>query len=412
MIQFYRPQPQDLLPLRSGPLGPHLESFATLLARQAYCRNNGRRKIRLVVHLNRWLAERRIPLSQVDERQVTAFLQTRWKTQNRVAGDSRTLTLLLRHLRQTDVIPVPRSPKIRCSLDRIVGDYEQFLRQERCLAPGSIGVYLPVVRRFLKHRFSSGGVQLRRLRAGDAANFILNANPDYKRRSLQVATSTLRSFFGFLLQRGRISSPLANSVPAVAAQRLSELPKYLEAAQITKLLKSCDRRRSVGRRDYAILLLLARLGLRAGEVAHLCLEHIDWRAGEVCVRGKGSRLDRLPLPQDVGQAIADYLKRRRFGGSSRRVFLCSNAPYEGLANQQAVGALVKRALERARLHPPHRGAHLLRHSLATGMLRSGATMAQIGEVLRHQLAQTTEIYAKVDLNALRALAQPWPGGER
>jgi site-specific recombinase XerD len=159
-------------------------------------------------------------------------------------------------------------------------------------------------------------------------------------------------------------------------------------------------------------LLLARLGLRAGEVAHLCLEHIDWRAGEVCVRGKGSRLDRLPLPQDVGQAIADYLKRGRFGGSSRRVFLCSNAPYEGLANQQAVGALVKRALERAHLHPPHRGAHLLRHSLATGMLRSGATMAQIGEVLRHQLAQTTEIYAKVDLNALRALAQPWPGGER
>jgi site-specific recombinase XerD len=141
------------------------------------------------------------------------------------------------------------------------------------------------------------------------------------------------------------------------------------------------------------------------------LEHIDWRAGEVSVFGKGARLDRLPLPHDVGQAIANYLKTRR-SVPSRRVFLCSKAPYEGLANHQVVSLVVRRALERAQLHPPHRGAHLLRHSLATSMLRRGATMAQIAQLLRHQRAETTEIYAKVDLNVLGALAQPWPGGAR
>jgi site-specific recombinase XerD len=388
-----------------------LESFASLLARQAYCQNNGQRKIRLVAHLSRWLSEQRIPLVQLGEQQVTAFLETRWKTQNRASGDSRTLMLLLEHLRQTGVISVPRTPKIRCSLDRLVGDYEQFLRQERCLAPGSIGMYLPVIRRFLKHRFPTGRLHLHHLRAGDAADFILNANTDYGRRYLQSVVSILRSFLGFLLQRGRITTPLANAVPAVAARSFSELPKFLEAAQVEKLLKSCDRRRSIGRRDYAVLLLLARLGMRAGEVANLCFEHIDWRAGEVCIRGKGARLDRLPLPRDVGQAIADYLKTRR-SGSSRHVFLCGKAPYEGLGNHQVVTAIVQRALKRAQLHPPHRGAHLLRHSLATGMLRGGATMAQIAQVLRHQRTETTEIYAKVDLNALRALAPPWPGGAR
>jgi site-specific recombinase XerD len=177
------------------------------------------------------------------------------------------------------------------------------------------------------------------------------------------------------------------------------------------LLRCCDRRQNTGRRDYAILLLLARLGLRAGEVARLNLEDIDWMAGQLCIRGKGERVDRLPLLEDVGKAIADYLQRGRPSCSTRRVFVRSIPPHDGFADPpNSISGVVNRALTRAALNPPNRGAHLLRHSLATNLLRSGASLAQIGQLLRHQQMQTTEIYAKVDLNALRALAQPWPGG--
>lgn len=412
MIEFFRAELRDIPPLTPGPLETHVASFATLLARQRYCRQIARRKLRLVADLNRWLFRKRVPLVQVDEAVISTFLQTRRKSQKPVMGASRTLSVLLRYLRKTGVTPVPGSRKARSCVERIVEDYEHFLIEQRCLADGSIPIYVSVVKRFLKHRFPDDRIRLRELRADDLTVFVQSASSDYGLRTLQSSMSALRSFLRFLLQCGRIIIPLANAVPTVAARHLSELPKYLEPAQVEKILKSCDRRRNLGRRDYAILLLLARLGLRAGEVAHLCLEDIDWQAGELCVHGKRARLDRLPLPQDVGQAIATYLKARPASGSSRRVFLSECAPYEGFGNQATVGALVKRALKRARLFPPHRGAHLLRHSLATNMLRRGATMVEIGQVLRHQQIQTTEIYAKVDVNALRALAQPWPGGVR
>jgi site-specific recombinase XerD len=412
MIECFRAEPKDIPPLSSGPLEEHVASFATHLARQHYCRQIARRKLRLVAQLNRWLSKRRIPLVQVDEALISTFLEARRKIQRPGSGDRRTLSGLLHYLRTTGVAPVRRLCKACSCFDQIVQDYEHFLIEQRCLAAGSIPIYASVVKRFLKHRFPDGRIRLRELRADAVTGFVRSASLDYALRTLQSSMSSLRSFLRFLLQCGRISIPLANAVPTVAAGHSSELPKYLEPAQVEKLLTSCDRRRNRGRRDYAILLLLARLGLRAGEVAQLCLEDIDWQAGELCVHGKRARLDRLPLPQDVGQAIANYLKARHSSESSRRVFLCTNAPYEGLANSQAVGAVVKRALNRARLFPAHRGAHLLRHSLATSMLRRGATMVQIGQVLRHQQIQTTEIYAKVDVNALRALAQPWPGGVR
>jgi integrase len=184
----------------------------------------------------------------------------------------------------------------------------------------------------------------------------------------------------------------------------------LESREVEKVLKSCDRRRKVGKRDYAILLLLARLGLRANEVVLLTLDDIDWRNAELRVRGKGVRVDRLPLLKDVGQALSEYLQNGRPVSTCRRVFLQCRAPYEGFARPGCVSNLVREGLMRVGLTPSHRGAHVLRHSLATGMLRNGASLAQIGQVLRHQLPQTTEIYAKVDFKALRSLALQWPGG--
>jgi site-specific recombinase XerD len=222
-------------------------------------------------------------------------------------------------------------------------------------------------------------------------------------------TSRLRVFYRFLAMRGHISAPLADTVPTVSAPKLAHLPRYLEARDVEKVLKACDQRTKLGKRDHAILLFLARLGLRASEVARLSLEDIDWSSGEVCIHGKGQRLDRLPLPKDVGAALASYLKIRANATTTRRVFLRSKAPYEGLV-AETVGSVVARALTRAQVSAPHRGSHLLRHSLATRMLRKGVSMAQISQVLRHQSPATTAIYAKVDLDALRLLAQPWPGG--
>ena len=194
----------------------------------------------------------------------------------------------------------------------------------------------------------------------------------------------------------------------VVKAKLASLPTYLSAAQVQKVLDGCDRATAMGRRDYAILLLLARLGLRAAEVVHMMLEDIDWDAGELVIRGKSRREDRLPLPEDVGKALAEYLRDGRPRCSSRRVFIRLSAPHQGFSSSVAICDVVRRALSRAGLNPAFKGAHLLRHSLATRMLRGGASMAEIGQILRHRLASTTEIYAKVDLTALRALAEPWP----
>jgi len=227
----------------------------------------------------------------------------------------------------------------------------------------------------------------------------------------QLMVSALRSFFRFLLQQGEIATDLAACVPAVADWRLSTVPKYLGAEEVERLLSTCDQRTRIGRRDYAILMLLARLGLRAGEVVALELDDMDWRGGEIAVRGKGQRHDRLPLLQEVGEALAAYLRRDRPCGSTRRVFVRMRAPIRGFAGPQTISTIVRRALQRADLKVPAKGvaAHLLRHSLATGMLRRGASMAEIAEVLRHRTPSTTEIYAKVDIGGLRSLAQPWPG---
>lgn len=223
--------------------------------------------------------------------------------------------------------------------------------------------------------------------------------------------TALRSFFGFLRQRGDITSDLAGAIPTVANWRLTGLPLSLAPEQVEALLASCDQHTAIGQRDYAILLLLARLGLRAGEVVALTLDDIDWDTGTLTVRGKGGRQERLPLPQDVGEAMTNYLRQNRPHCALRRVFIRLHAPHCGFSSSSAIDDVVRRALVRTGLNPDHKGAHLLRHSLATRLLGSGASLEEIGQLLRHANPQTTEIYAKVDLRALRALAQPWPGGD-
>ena len=291
-------------------------------------------------------------------------------------------------------------------------DYERFLAQERGLSPTTLNNYGAVARRFLAHAFPTKALQPDRLVAKDINGFVLRDKAVYSPKRVQLTTSALRSFLGFLYLRGQLATPLAASVPTVATWRLSELPQFLEPEQVQQILQSCDRNSPCGRRDYAALLLLARLGLRAGEVVHLSLEDINWTCGEVFIRGKSSHEERLPLPPDAGRALAMYLQKDRPPCSSRRVFIRMKAPHVGFSSSVAICNILRRALRRAHLQPERKGSHLLRHSLATQMLRGGASLTQIGQILRHQLPQTTEIYAKVDLTTLRAIAQPWPGGVR
>jgi site-specific recombinase XerD len=225
--------------------------------------------------------------------------------------------------------------------------------------------------------------------------------------------TSLRSFFRYLRHRGEITTDLAACVPSIATWQLASLPKFLQAQQVRHVLHQCDRRTSHGCRDYAILLLLARLGLRACEVVSLTLDDINWRVGEITIHGTGNRTTRLPLPRDVGQALAVYLKRARPMSSTRKLFLCLRAPRRGFVNSAAISTIVRRRLKSTGFTGPHTGAHLFRHTLATQMLRSGASFAEIAHLLRHRSFNTTALYAKVDLSALRPLAQCWPeGGER
>ena len=242
--------------------------------------------------------------------------------------------------------------------------------------------------------------------------FVQRQAPHLHLKRAKLLTTSLRSFLRYARYRGEVTLDLAAAVPIVANWSMSSIPRAIGADQVRQLLASLDRSTAIGRRDYAIVLLLARLGLRSGEVASLELDDIDWKAGQVSVRGKCGQRTALPLPPDVGKAIAAYLRHGRPRSTSRRVFLRARAPIRGFLGQCAIGSIIRHALQRAGIQAPTKGAHQFRHGLATQMLRRGASLTEIGEILRHRNPQTTMIYAKVDLKALRTLALPWPGGAR
>jgi site-specific recombinase XerD len=320
------------------------------------------------------------------------------------------LVQLLRHLRTAGVLDPNVVSKHAGTMALIEGHYAAYLRQERGLAPVTLINYWALVQRFLCDRFEEEPVRLAQLKAGDITRFVLRHAHTMSPGRAKLLVSALRSFLRFLFVHGDTAIDLTPAVPAVANWRHATLPKFISIEEVRQLLGACDRSTASGRRDYAVLLLLARLGLRANEVAQMTLDDIDWKAGELIVHGKGRRHDRLPLPIDVGNAVVDYLRRDRQGCTSRRLFLCARAPRDGIAGASTICTIVRRAIARAGLQPPSRGAHLLRHSLATDLVRRGAGLAEIGELLRHRSPDTTMLYAKVDIEALREVAPPWPGG--
>lgn len=396
--------------VRDNPLGFHLLAFATSLVKDGYTDRTVQLKLGLLACLGPWLKSAKFSITDLNERLLEAFLKRTKRKHRESLGDLRTVQQFLDHLRRENVVPARKLPRDRSPLAHILNRYETHLRTERGLVAHTIFEYQAFVRKFLLERFRGRPLRLKAMKASDISDFVLRHTPTMNVKTAQLMMTALRSFFRFLFQKEELQADLAASVPTVANWRLSNVPKYLTPKEVKGLLKACNRRTSVGRRDYAILLLLARLGLRAGEVIALQLEDINWRTGEILVRGKGLLHDWMPLPPDVGQALASYLRRDRPRCQTRRVFLCTNAPHRGFAHASTLSTIVRQALARADLHSPLKGAHLLRHSLATSMLRSGAKMGEIAEILRHRALNSTEIYAKVDFEGLRSLAHPWPMG--
>lgn len=409
MIDQFSPYPKALERLHAGPLAVHIDSFAERLLNQGYAINTCKAKVLLVTNLSHWVERKQLQISDLDEQKINEFIKYRTIHYRSNRYENPTLRDFLVHLRGAGIVPVP-APAADTSLGRIESSFARYLDQERGLSQATIDTYIPIARRFLSERFGTDIILIEKLIPPDITQFILHHAHIGSPSRAKLVVTALRSFLYFLYQRGQTATDLSKFVPTVANWRLSELPKFLKPEEVERLLQGCDQSSPGGQRDYTILLLLARLGLRAGEVVHMVLDDIFWATGEFIVRGKSARQDRLPLPQDVGEALATYICHGRPRCSSRKVFIRMKAPHQGFSGSCAISDIVRRAFARAKLYRERKGAHLLRHSLATEMLRQGASLTEIGEILRHQLSHTTEIYAKVAVAELKSLAQPWIGG--
>lgn len=401
--------PKLLERLRIGPLAQYFDIYLSRLKRDGFLPSSVPCQAYAITRFSKWLHQKGIRPDDLDESTVRKFL-------DRHPGvvhypERATLRRLMSILRESGIVraesPLPLTPVEAC-----VHEYRQYLVRDRGLSAASLPNYLSFVTEFLRERFSNGDLCLSGLRAVDVITFMKEQAARLSPGRTKLLVTALRVFLRYLLHQGKIEIELAGCVLPVASWSFSEIPKHLPPDTVQRVLARHDRSTPVGRRNYAILLLLARLGPRAGEVVGLNLEDFDWDNGLIRIRRKGSRWTQLPLPSDVGAAIAAYLQSDRPLCSSRRVFLRHNAPIRGFAHTICVSSIVRRTLIAAGIDSERTGAHLFRHTLAVDLLRKGASLGQIGDVLGHRSPNTTALYAKVDVAALRAVALPWPGGAR
>lgn len=397
-----------------GPLSPHLPAFVTTLIDQGYAVVCVRAKAWRAAEFDAWLDVQGVGLAGVQDEHVDAFLRRPYQPRSDCRDTPRrheptAVRQLLRYLRARGLCAAPTLAVTPA--DELAASFAQHLQHERGLAATTIRGYRNLARDFLTHRFGSDAIALGAIRATDVIGFVRQEAQRLRPRGLKHVVNGLRAFLRYAQYRYEINSALLSAVPAVAAWTTTPpLPRAISAEHARRVIASCDLRTAVGRRDCAVLMLLARLGLRGGEVLTLQLEDIDWDAGLLRVRGKNGHQCMMPLPVDVGEAIAAYLRQGRPPSPDRHVFLRTRAPHRGLLHgSDGIGSIVRNALERAGVDAPHKGSHQFRHALAVGMLQSGASLPEIGELLRHRSQLSTSIYAKVDLPALRPLALPWPG---
>jgi integrase/recombinase XerD len=390
-----------------GPLSTFSAGFADELAYQGYTPNSARFQIWLIAHLSRWLANEGLGVGDLRPAELERFLRARRASGYTQYLSIRALRPLLNYLRSLGITPTAPLRTSDNPVEKVLERYWNYLTIERGLRHTTARGYVHAVRPFLYDRVLPDDVGLTHLTATDVITFVVARCRQQNPGAAKMTVAALRSLLGFLHVDGVIERSLASVVPSVARRRLVGLPKGLEPDQVQSLLASCDGNTRTGRRDIAILTMLVRLGMRAGEVAALELDDIDWRAGEIVVHGKGTCTERLPLPPDVGGVVAAYLQHDRPAtAQGRTVFVRIKAPNRALTSK-GVARVVADAALRANLG--RIGAHRLRHTAATQILRAGGSLREIGQLLRHRCALTTAIYAKADREALRTIARSWPG---
>jgi integrase/recombinase XerD len=390
----------------SGPLSVFVPGFREHLVRRGYTPGAAAKQLQLMAHLSRWMAARDLEPEELRGVEIERFVCERRASGRIQLVSARALVPLLGYLRGLGVGPAAGSREAPTPAGELLDRYADHLLVRRGLAGETVRGYCNTARAFLTDREQRfGDLALSALDVAAINEYLLRASRRGSVCSTKAAVTGLRSLLRFLHLEGLIDRDLAVAVPSVANWRLASLVKALDAATVVRLLGSCDWATAVGRRDFAVLMLLSRLGLRIGEVAALRLEDLDWRAGELVISGKGSRQERLPLPVDVGEAIVEWLRDGRPDCPSRFVFTRMRAPHEGL-HASSLNGVVHRACRRADL--PEVGPHRLRHTAATQMLRAGSSLRDVGQVLRHRGSEVTSIYAKVDRRALSALVRPWP----
>jgi integrase/recombinase XerD len=410
MLAEYFESPLRIQEIRGCPDGHVLEGFTQELYQAGYAQLTARRHLRAAEHLVHWTGRRGIPVSALEERIIKEF--SHHLNRCRCTGYGRThrlelengVRLFIGYLRRAGVLTTPineesiEDPALLVSFDR-------WMRQQRGTCDATLYNYGLDLRDLLKHI----GEDPARFHAQVLRNFVLERTQRCGWAAAKRCTTAVRSFLRFLIADGRCAAGLDASIPALAHWRLSTLPRYLQSEDVERVIASCDPTTPVGARDRAILLLLARLGLRAGDIVRLRLGDIDWKEADIRVAGKGRCQALLPLTQEIGDAIVTYIKDGRPQTAAEALFIRSRAPFRALANHCAISMVVAQAMRRAGVTCPSRGAaHVLRHSVASSMLRQGASLQEIAGVLRHRSIATTEIYTKIDVVALRQIAQPWP----
>jgi site-specific recombinase XerD len=396
--------------LRVGPFRDCVDLYTDRLRKDGYSKHSAAGSMKIIGDFIGWLTDGQFDCSDINEQLAARFLEARVRWHPLRAGDPAAIRRFILALREAQII-APALPRALDPADQILEDFRTYLNHRRGLSPRSCDAYVRFTRPFLRALAITRPGHFARLTQADILGYVEQRARDVGAATAVAMCSRLRSFLRYLQVEGLIVNDLAACVPSIRKWRFTGLPTYLSATQLQQVFQSCDRNTATGRRDYAVLLLLARLGLRAQEVATLTLDEIDWRSGQLCIQGKGRQRATMPLPADVGAALAAYLREGRPVSDSRQIFLRAYSPYVGFPSAVGIWCIARRALNRAGVSGiSHRGAHVFRHTLASELLRSGATLTEIGQVLRHQHHDTTRIYAKVDLASLRNLSLPWPDG--
>ena len=410
MLSEFFDSPVRIRELTGGPGGALFEGFGHALFERGYAEITARRHLRAAEHLMYWVDRQGLLVDSLNEYLLKRFYRHLGRCRCPRFGHSHRVNVLkgasmfLAHLRDAHVVAA-RGAEPTVQEPSLLTEFCRWMRQQRGVSDGTLYNYGIPIRRLLRRL----GDDPCRFDARSLRQYVIEYSQQYGWAATKNCTTALRMFLRFLSVEGRCTAGLESAIPVVAHWRLASLPKYLQAEEVERLIASCDLDSPVGKRDRAILLLLARLGLRAGDIVQLLLNDIDWKGAEIHVFGKGRRHTRLPLTQEIGQAVAAYLQYGRPRTTADALFVSCRAPFQAFGSHCAVSVIVDRALHRAGVTRPSRGAaHLLRHSAAASMLRQGASLRDIAAVLRHRSIETTQIYAKVDVVALQQIVQPWP----